>query len=93
MLFAGEDGLENIDPNERNRQSRRERNAAMTEEDKEKRRAKDRERHAGSPCVTGPTSVGTKKNLLPVNMLICRSKRRRKGVQRQESIIIARNIW
>ena len=62
MLFAGEDGLENIDPNERNRQSRRERNAAMTEEDKEKRRAKDRERHAGSPCVTGPTSVGTKKN-------------------------------
>ncbi|KAG2641426.1 hypothetical protein PVAP13_2KG251000 [Panicum virgatum] len=58
---TGEDGLENIDPNERNRQSRRERNAAMTEEDKEKRRAKDRERHAGSPCVTGPTSVGTKK--------------------------------
>jgi len=64
----------------------------MTEEDKEKRRAKDRERHAGSPCVTGPASVGTKK-LLPVNMLTCRRKRRRKGVQRQESIIIARNIW
>ena len=42
MLFAGEDGLENIDPNERARQRRRERNAAMTEEDKEKRRAKDR---------------------------------------------------
>ena len=42
MLFAGEDGLENIDPNER---GRRERNAAMTEEDKEKRRAKDRENY------------------------------------------------
>ena len=36
MLFAGEDGLENIDPNEQARQRRRERNAAMTEEDKEK---------------------------------------------------------
>ena len=59
MLFADEDGLENIDPNER---GRRERNAAMTEEDKEKRRAKDRERHAESPCVTGPTSVRYKKN-------------------------------
>ena len=45
MLFAGEDGLENIDPNEQARQTRRERNAAMTEEDKEKRRAKDRENY------------------------------------------------
>ena len=45
MLFAGEDGLENIDPNERARQRRRERNAAMTEEDKEKRRAKARENY------------------------------------------------
>jgi len=44
MLFAGEDGLENIDPNERARQ-RRERNAAMTEEDKEKRRTKARENY------------------------------------------------
>ena len=44
MLFAGEDGLENIDPNERARQ-RRERNAAMTEEDKEKRRATARENY------------------------------------------------
>ena len=42
MLFAGEDGLENIDPNER---GRRERNAAMTEEDKEKRCAKARENY------------------------------------------------
>ena len=45
MLFAGEDGLENIDPNERARQRRRERNAAMTEEDKEKRRATARENY------------------------------------------------
>jgi len=45
MLFAGEDGRENIDPNEQARQTRRERNAAMTEEDKEKRRAKARENY------------------------------------------------
>ena len=31
-------------------------------------------------------------NVLPVNMLICQRKRRRKGVQRQERLIIARNF-
>ncbi|KAG2548018.1 hypothetical protein PVAP13_9KG148665 [Panicum virgatum] len=37
---TGDAGLENVDPNGRARQRRRERNAAMTEEEKEKRRGK-----------------------------------------------------